>query len=823
MKKVLILAYDTPPFNSIGGQRPWSWYLYFAEQGWHPVVVTRHWDRPVQSPLDVYLPSLQTQITTEHTSAGTLIRVPNKEGFRYRVFIRLLGGRLAWVRRGISLCANVLSFFNVAFDNKGGLYRAARQYMKENHVDAVVATGDPFVLFYYAGLLSKEFGVPWVADYRDCWSNLNEITLEHESFSQKFFNRVFKFIEKRTVRSAALITCPGYTCRIKLQELFPDKNIQIVYNGYFEQPESALPERLDGDELIISHGGTLYPFQPFEVFATGVEKLLERTIEKPGIQVSWYGSTFRKEQENRILANLGVSQFFCTTGRLPREKLLQKFRQSDLLLLFSNKGMISAKVFDYILAGRPILLVGEGGGEMEELVVKHNLGFVCRDSNEVSDLLAKLLAQKKRGVFQAFFPREGLDFFSRRHQAWVMCQLLSSMAHTHPFAQVDPWHKNNKRPTQNNLARPYRQCTRCVMDTTDPEIRFDAQGFCNHCTDYYGRLSPRVYSGHQTDLEFGRILQKIKKSGRGKPYDCIIGLSGGVDSSYAALMAVSHGLRPLGVHLDNGWNAPVGVSNIEKIAGQLGIECIKLQPDPDEFKDLQIAFLKASVPEIETPTDIAIPAVLHSIAAQKGIKYIISGGNFATEGILPRLWHYNAKDLRYLHAIHSRFGNGRLRKFPLFGWQHEAYYKLAKGISMVYLLNFVPFSKAEARAVLESRFGWQYYGGKHYESLYTGFVQSYILPEKFQIDYRKATFSTMICAGTLSRDQALEMLSSKPIAPEEALRQKIQVCQQLGLSLTAFDQLMNDPPRWYFHYPNHNGLLQSFYRLYKLLQRLSLP
>jgi len=431
MKKVLILAYDTPPQNSMGGQRPWSWYLHFAEHGWHPVVVTRHWDRPVQSPLDVYLPSLQSQITTEHTSSGTLIRVPNKAGFRYLVFIRLLGGRLAWVRRGISLCANVMSFFHVAFDNKGGLYRAARQYMQQNRVDVVVATGDPFVLFYYAGLLSKEFGVPWVADYRDCWTNHHEITLVPVTFWDRIYNKVLRCIEKRTVQSANLITCPGKTYHFKLQELFPDKNIRLVYNGYFELSQPVVPVEPQSEGLSISHGGTLYSFHPLEIFTEGIVKLLETSGNNFPLKVNWFGSNYYPDQVERINGNEKVSHFFYVTDRLPRAELLENYRRSDLFLLFSNKGMVSAKVFDYILAGRPIILVGAEGGELEEIVVNHNLGFVCRDAHEVADLLADLLAQKQRGEFPTFSPREGLEFFSRRHQAGVMCGLLNELCATH--------------------------------------------------------------------------------------------------------------------------------------------------------------------------------------------------------------------------------------------------------------------------------------------------------------------------------------------------------------------------------------------------------
>jgi 7-cyano-7-deazaguanine synthase in queuosine biosynthesis len=263
------------------------------------------------------------------------------------------------------------------------------------------------------------------------------------------------------------------------------------------------------------------------------------------------------------------------------------------------------------------------------------------------------------------------------------------------------------------------------MDTTDPLIFFDEKGQCNHCTEFLDKRARHQYRGAVSDEALQAIIAEMKHAGAGKEYDCVVGLSGGIDSCYAAYICRQHGLRVLAVHMDNGWNSEEAVQNIRTIAEKLQVGYESYVLDWEEFKDLQLAFLKASVPEADTPTDIAILASLHKVAAQYGVKYIISGGNFATEGILPKCWHYNAKDLRYFNHIQKKFGTRKLRKFPTFGFQKEMYYKLVKRMKMVYMLNLVPYDKDATMSFLQKELDWKYYGGKHYESKYTGFIQSY--------------------------------------------------------------------------------------------------
>lgn len=357
------------------------------------------------------------------------------------------------------------------------------------------------------------------------------------------------------------------------------------------------------------------------------------------------------------------------------------------------------------------------------------------------------------------------------------------------------------------------------MDTSDTEITFDSDGYCNHCNEYFNKTSKEIYSGDDSKQQLARLIEKVKKASRNNKYDCLIGISGGVDSCYMALSVKKLGLRALAVHMDNGWDSETAVKNIKYVVSKLGFDYRSYVLDWEEFKDLQLSFLRASVPEIETPTDIAILAALHEIAAEHNIRYIFSGGNYVTEGILPKSWHYDAKDEKYIKSVHKKFGTKKLSTFPFFGFRKEMYYKLVKGIKIIYLLNYVSYSKKSALEILEKELDWKYYGGKHYESKYTGFVQSYILPEKFGIDYRRATFSTQICTGEMTRDEALELLSQKSYNPEIAENEKVYLCKKLGISTGEFDDIMLSPPKSYKDYPNNEKKLKFIYNTYIRLKK----
>lgn len=363
----------------------------------------------------------------------------------------------------------------------------------------------------------------------------------------------------------------------------------------------------------------------------------------------------------------------------------------------------------------------------------------------------------------------------------------------------------------------YRICTRCIMDTSDPKIVFLADGTCNHCNEFIKIRSHYTYKGKETDEALNALIDRIKKDGRGKKYDCVVGLSGGIDSSYTAYLAKEKGLRILGVHMDNGWDSPEAVSNVEKISRRLNIDYVSYVLDWEEFKDIQLAFLKASIPEIETPTDIAILVALHEVASKNNIKYILSGGNIATEGILPKYWHYNAKDVKYFYSIYNKFSGKHVKKFRLFGFFQESFYKFFKGIRMVYFLNYFPYKKDQTIEFLMKKLDWTYHGGKHYESVYTSFIHSYYLVKKFGIDYRRATLSSMICAGEITREAALEIMETKPYHEERIEKEKTYIAKKLGISVAEFERILELEPKWYTQYPNNEKRLDMLYALYRKL------
>jgi N-acetyl sugar amidotransferase len=368
-------------------------------------------------------------------------------------------------------------------------------------------------------------------------------------------------------------------------------------------------------------------------------------------------------------------------------------------------------------------------------------------------------------------------------------------------------------------SRTYQECTRCVMDTTDVEITFDEWGQCCHCSAFLEKRTRHAYHGQDSDAELERIFAEMRSVGRGKPYDCVVGVSGGADSSYLAYVVKEHGLRPLAVHMDNGWNSEKAVLNIKNVTRRMGIDYESYVLDWEEFRDLQLAFLKASVPEAETPTDTAIPAALHFVAVRHNVKYILTGGNLATEGILPSSWHYDGKDLKYLNYIHRKFGSRPLRKFPTFGYKREMYFKFVRGIKTIYPLNYMPFAKKDAIKLLEEKFDWKAYGGKHHESRYTKFIQSYYLFEKFGIDYRRATLSSQICAGDVLREDAVIKLRSKPYDPVEIEEDKKYIAKKLDVTNEELDDILKLPAKWYWDYPNAKRKLEFIYDTYRTIFR----
>lgn len=355
------------------------------------------------------------------------------------------------------------------------------------------------------------------------------------------------------------------------------------------------------------------------------------------------------------------------------------------------------------------------------------------------------------------------------------------------------------------------------MDTSDPEITFNDRGECNHCLSYREKAQRLMYQGPSSERELLALAERIKAQGKGGDYDCIIGVSGGVDSSYTCYLAKKLELRPLAVHMDNGWDSEAAIRNIKSICNRLRIDYTSYVLNWDDFRDIQLAFLKASIVEMEIPTDVAIPYALHKVAAEYGIKYILSGGNLASEAIMPRTWFYYPKDSKLLKSIHQKFGRKKVREYPTFDYWREVYYKFFKGIRIIYPLNMARYSKAEAMRVLEDEMGWLKYGGVHHESIFTRLVLSYIQPRKFGVDYRKCTLSAEICSQITTREDALKALQENPWRAETISQDMAYVGKKLGISPAELEVILSAPPKSYRDYPNNERLLDFIYSCYRRL------
>ncbi len=371
----------------------------------------------------------------------------------------------------------------------------------------------------------------------------------------------------------------------------------------------------------------------------------------------------------------------------------------------------------------------------------------------------------------------------------------------------------------------YKICARCVMDTTDPDIIIDQRGVCNHCHTYDEMVKKYVVTGESGRQEFENIAFIIKKEGQRKKYDCIIGVSGGVDSSFVAYKVKDFGLRPLAVHLDNGWNSELAVKNIENLLTALGIDLYTHVIDWEEFRDLQVAFLKASTPDSEIPTDHAIVSLLYQMAEKNGVKYVVIGRNIRTETHVPLAWSQGHGDWKYIKSVHKKFGKRRLKTYPYRTFLQDLKYQ--KSQKWLNILDYVDYIKKDAKSILKENFCWKDYGGKHYESIYTRFFQGYILPKKFGYDKRRGHLSSLICSGEVTREEALEELKNEPYPIEAQEEDKIYVIKKLGLTITEFEQIMNSPPKTMWDYPSYEKtilrcrrspayrLLRYFYRSFR--------
>mgnify|MGYP000432672276 CR=1 FL=1 len=371
-------------------------------------------------------------------------------------------------------------------------------------------------------------------------------------------------------------------------------------------------------------------------------------------------------------------------------------------------------------------------------------------------------------------------------------------------------------------ANNYQICKSCVMDTSDPRIQFNSMGICEYCQNFRAKILPNWNYGEGKAEDLAKLASKIKKQGEGKDFDCIIGLSGGLDSSYTAYVAKElMGLRPLLFHVDAGWNTDKAVGNISKLVDKLGLDLYTEVINWEEMKDLQLAFLKSQIADQDMPQDIAFFSALYKFARTHGVKYVLTGGNFSTECCRePEEWGaYPGIDSRLIRNIHKRFGLKKLKSFPIIDiFKYKIFYKYVLGMEVVKPLNLLPYSKKKAEDKLSSVFGWQPFQHKHHESRFTRFYEDYWMPKKFGYEKRKAHFSSLIMTSQMSRGEALNRLKTSELEDQFLSKEFSYVARKLEITDTDLRFLFNGTNKTYKQYKNKHWLIGFGARVMTMLK-----
>ena len=367
--------------------------------------------------------------------------------------------------------------------------------------------------------------------------------------------------------------------------------------------------------------------------------------------------------------------------------------------------------------------------------------------------------------------------------------------------------------------RTYQRCTRCVMDTTDSKITFDENGVCDHCRNYDKNIKPFWKPQENRYKELKRLALQIRKDGKKSDYDCILGLSGGADSSYMAYIAKEvMNLRPLVFVVDTGWNLNVAVENIEKIVKGLDLDMYTEVVNWKEMADLQLSFFKAAISSCDQPQDHAIFAGLYNYAVKHHIKYVLTGSNTSTEFIRPPVEWLYMNDLTMMKDIHKKYGKVPLKTFPMCGMlKYRILYKYGYGMTRVFPLDYVVYDKEEAQQFLHEKYGWTKYENKHYENVFTRFFEGYYLPHKFGFDTRKNVLSNQILAGTMTREEALEILKRPPYDPDQMEQDKKYVAKKMGISVEEFDKIIALPNKKPTDYKNEMWIIKAGVEISKRL------
>lgn len=356
------------------------------------------------------------------------------------------------------------------------------------------------------------------------------------------------------------------------------------------------------------------------------------------------------------------------------------------------------------------------------------------------------------------------------------------------------------------MSKPLKICSRCVLDKSIPNIEFDENGECNYCK-LHDILDKDFPTGKEGKRQLGLLFEDIRDAGKGKEYDCIVGVSGGVDSTYLVHIAKKYGLNPLAVHLDNGWDSEIAVSNIKNSIEKLGVDLYTYVIDWREVRDIHLSLIKASYPWVDGTTDLAIVSTLYRVAAENGIRYVLQGSDFRTEGKQPTKWTYI--DGKIIKSIHKKYGSfSKLSSFPILTLSKFINYELLKKIKTLRPLYYLDYDKKKAKEFLKKNYAWKDYGGHHHESIFTRFIIGYWLPNKFGIDKRKITFAAQVRSGLMSRERALKELKSSPYEVGRIEEDKDYIVKKLGITMEDFVKYFGSTNTSYTDYPSYKSIFE---------------
>jgi N-acetyl sugar amidotransferase len=465
-----------------------------------------------------------------------------------------------------------------------------------------------------------------------------------------------------------------------------------------------------------------------------------------------------------------------------REEVCLLLNASDLLLLTSRSEGSPQVIKEALACNCPI--VATDVGEIEKMIYNVSNSYIVNfDAYNIAEKIRLILKSGERA--------------NGREMALPYDNNLIAKKIIDIYRKIVP-------------ASSYQICSKTIIDSTVPGVVFDDQGVSNYCK-IFDNLVLQYPRGQKGISDLNAMLTKIKTDGRKKRYDCIIGVSGGTDSSYLLHLAKEYGLRPLAVNLDNGWNSEISYSNILKVTKKLNIDLETYVIDYEEIKDLMVCYMKASLPWIDNPTDLAIQSILYKIGFKEKIKYILIGNDFRTEGKQPTEWTYS--DARQLMHVHKKFGRTKLKSYPLLSLWELYYLSVLKGMEMISVYHYADYQKKQAQAFLKKEYDWQYYGEHHHENLFTKFAIANWLPKKFNIDKRIITYSAQILSGEISRGEAIEIIKNEPYPEDEMERDQEYVIKKLGLTQKEFDEIWNKPNKSFLDYPSYYPMIRRFVKL----------